>query len=196
MKSIDTLDLNGTYSYADYLKWRFKDRLELIKGKIFKMSPAPATRHQRISMRLSSEIFHLLKNRDCQVFAAPFDVRLPKFGTKSDKEIYTVVQPDISVVRDPRKIDDKGCLGAPDWIIEILFPGNTRKEMDNKFDVYEESGVREYWLVEPNDEVVFVYVLDEEGKYIGLKPSTVGQALTSITLPEFTIDLNQLFDKK
>ena len=196
MKSIDTLDLNGTYSYADYLKWQFEERLELIKGKIFKMSPAPAMRHQQISMRLSSEIWHLLKRRECQVFAAPFDVRLPRFDIQSDKEILTVVQPDISVVCDPSKIDEKGCLGAPDWIIEILSPGNTRKEMDNKFDVYEESGVKEYWLVEPNDEVIFVYLLDDDGRYFGTKPSTIGQTLTSTTLPDFTIDLNQLFDKK
>lgn len=196
MKSIDTLDLDGTYSYADYLKWEFEERLELIKGKIFKMSPAPATRHQRIAGMLFAEIWQLLKYRDCQVFVAPFDVRLPRFDVQSEKEILTVVQPDISVVCDSRKVDEKGCLGAPDWIIEILSPGNTRKEMDNKFDVYEESGVKEYWLVEPNDEVVFVYVLIEEGKFIGLKPYTIGQALTSITLPDFTIDLNQLFDKK
>ncbi|SDG11438.1 Endonuclease, Uma2 family (restriction endonuclease fold) [Dyadobacter soli] len=196
MKSIDTLDLNGTYSYADYLKWQFEERLELIKGKIFKMSPAPAVRHQQISMRLSSEIWHLLKNRDCQVFAAPFDVRLPRFDIQSDKEIFTVVQPDVCVVCDPTKIDEKGCVGAPDWIIEILSPGNTRKEMDNKFDVYEESGVKEYWLVEPNDEVIFIYLLDEQGKFFGTKPATVGQTLTSVKLPDFTIDLNQLFDKK
>lgn len=196
MTSIDTLDLNGTYSYADYLKWQFEERLELIKGKIFKMSPAPAVRHQQISMRLSSEIWHLLKNKDCQVFAAPFDVRLPRFDIQSDKEIFTVVQPDVCVVCDPTKIDEKGCIGAPDWIIEILSPGNTRKEMDNKFDVYEESGVKEYWLVEPNDEVIFIYLLDEQGKFFGTKPATIGQTLTSVTLPDFTIDLNQLFDKK
>ncbi len=196
MESFDTLDLNGTYSYADYLKWQFEERLELIKGKIFKIPPAPATRHQRIAGMLFAEIWQLLKGRDYQVFAAPFDVRLPRFDVKADKEIFTVVQPDVSVICDPTKVDEKGCLGAPDWIIEILSPGNTRKEMDNKFDVYEESGVKEYWLVEPNDEVVFVYVLLEEGKYIGLKPFTVGQALTSITLPEFTVELKELFDKK
>lgn len=196
MESIDTLDLNGTYSYADYLKWQFEERLELIRGKIFKMSPAPATRHQRISALLVSEIWQLLKNRDCQVFAAPFDVRLPRFDVKADKEIFTVVQPDISVICDQKKVDEKGCLGAPDWVIEILSPGNTRKEMDNKFDVYEESGVKEYWLVEPNDEVVFVYLLGADGKYFGTKPSTIGQTLTSVTLPDFTVDLNQLFDKK
>jgi Uma2 family endonuclease len=195
MESIDTLDLNGTYSYADYLKWQFEERLELINGKIFKMSPAPATRHQRMSALLLSEIWQLLKYRDCQVFAAPFDVRLSRFDVQSDREIFTVVQPDICVICDEKKVDEKGCLGAPDWIIEILSPGNTRKEMNDKFDVYEESGVNEYWLVEPNDEVVFVYVLIE-GRFIGLKPFTVGQALTSVTLPEFTVELSELFDKK
>lgn len=196
MESIDTLDFNGTYSYADYLKWQFEERLELIKGKIFKMSPAPAVRHQRIAGMLFAEIWQLLKNRDCQVFIAPFDVRLPRFDITLDREILTVVQPDVCVVCDPTKIDEKGCVGAPDWVIEILSPGNTKKELDHKFDVYEESGVREYWLVEPNNEVVFVYVLNGEGKFIGLKPYTVGQTLTSVTLPEYTIELSELFDKK
>lgn len=196
MESIDTLDFNGTYSYADYLKWQFEERLELIKGKIFKMSPAPAVRHQRIAGMLFAEIWQLLKNRDCQVFIAPFDVRLPRFDITLDREILTVVQPDVCVVCDPTKIDEKGCVGAPDWVIEILSPGNTKKQLDHKFDVYEESGVREYWLVEPNDEVVFVYVLNGEGKFIGLKPYTVGQTLTSVTLSEYTIELSELFDKK
>lgn len=137
-----------------------------------------------------------VKGRDSQVFAAPFDVRLPRFDLQSDREIYTVVQPDISVICDSSKIDERGCLGAPDWIIEILSPGNTRKEMNDKFDVYEESGVKEYWLVEPNDEVVFVYLPDKNGKYVGMKPFTPGQTLTSATLPEFMIELTRLFDKK
>src|SRR5215217_1614082 len=145
---INQLDLEGTYTYADYLLWRFEERLELIKGKIFKMSPAPNRRHQTILGHLHLPIGSFFKNHYCQVFLAPFDVRLPKKNQNtSDGKIYTVVQPDLCIICDESKLDDRGCLGAPDLIVEILSPGNSRKEMDNKFELYEECGVREYWLV-------------------------------------------------
>jgi Uma2 family endonuclease len=193
--SFEELDLQGSYTYADYLKWQFQERLELLKGKIFKMSPAPSTRHQRISGICFGMIWTILDKKpcSCQVFSAPFDVRLIRKDKKTDKEIITVVQPDICVICDENKIDERGCIGSPDLIIEILSPGYTKKEMKEKYEVYEESGVKEYWLVEPNDEIVLVYILNDEGKYIGLKPFTTDEILTSKVLPEFSIDINSLF---
>lgn len=154
--TFNDLDPNGTYTYADYVKWTFEERLELIKGKIFNMSPAPTRRHQKISGKLFTPISNFLDGKPCEVYSAPFDVRLtPLKGKKrKDNQIYTVVQPDICVICDIDKLDDRGCIGAPDLIIEILSPGNTKKEMSDKFQVYEENGVREYWLVEPNDNVI------------------------------------------
>ncbi|MCU0468560.1 MAG: Uma2 family endonuclease [Arcicella sp.] len=187
------LDLNGTYTYADYLKWTFEERLEIIKGKIFPMS-APARIHQRISSNLFGEIYLYLRDKKCEVYSAPFDVRLtPLKKNKSDK-VHTIVQPDICVICDLDKLDDKGCVGAPDLMIEILSPGNTRKEMKEKYEVYEENGVKEYWLVEPQDKCVFVYVLNEAGKYIGLQPVTDEDILISTTLPDLQIDLSRVFD--
>ncbi|MDX1942881.1 MAG: Uma2 family endonuclease, partial [Saprospiraceae bacterium] len=147
--SLDQLSMDGTYTYADYLTWQFEERIELIKGRIFKMSPAPSRKHQRASIVLSSIIFDFLRAGPCEVYSAPFDVRLldSKKKKKSNKEIYSVVQPDICVICDAEKLDDRGCIGAPDWIIEILSPGNNKKEVDNKFRLYEENGVREYWVV-------------------------------------------------
>ncbi len=190
---INQLDLNGTYTYADYLLWRIEERLELIKGKIFKMSPAPSLVHQRISTRLQGTLFNFLKARSCDLFSAPFDVRLynDKKSKDANRQIYTVVQPDLCVVCDTSKLDQRGCLGAPDLIIEILSPGNSSKEMNEKFDLYEESGVREYWLVEPAENAVWVYVLNEEGKYIGLKPTTT--ILKSSISPDLVIDLKEIF---
>ncbi|MFT6204405.1 MAG: Uma2 family endonuclease [Spirosomataceae bacterium] len=160
------LDLSKTYSYADYLKWTFQERLELIKGKIYAMSPAPNRRHQVISAVLSNAIFNHLTGKPCQMYSAPFDVRLtPRKKDKSGK-IYTVVQPDICVVCDLEKLDDAGCLGAPDLIVEILSPGNTKKEMKEKKEVYEENGVKEYWIVHPTEEYILQYYL-EKGKYVG-----------------------------
>nr|WP_295921125.1 Uma2 family endonuclease [uncultured Dyadobacter sp.] len=190
---INELDLNGTYTYADYLLWRFEQRLELIKGKIFKMSPAPSTRHQKISGELFLEIGSYFRNHYCQVFYAPFDVRLPiKDQNITDQKIYTVVQPDLCIICDESKLDERGCLGAPDLIVEILSPGNSKKEMDHKFDLYEECGVREYWLVEPAENTVFVYVLNDKGKYIGLKPAT--ETLTSTIFPDLKIKLEKIFN--
>lgn len=191
--TFDQLDLNGTYTYADYLKWTFDERLEIIKGKIFPMS-APARIHQRISSNLFGEIYLYLRNKKCEAYSAPFDVRLTPLKRNKSNKVHTVVQPDICVICDLDKLDDKGCVGAPDLMIEILSPGNTRKEMREKYDVYEENGVKEYWLVEPQDKCVFVYVLNEAGKYIGLQPVTDEDILTSTVFPDLQIDLSRVFD--
>lgn len=191
--SIEQLSEDTIYSYADYLKWQIKDRIELIKGKIFNMSPAPNMLHQRVSMNLSGQIWKTLENEPCQVFSAPFDVRLPRKNNNGDEEIITVVQPDISVICDLDKLDQKGCLGAPDWVIEILSPGNSKKEMKEKYSVYEESGVKEYWIVEPLTEIVLVYILDENGTYRGLQPFTTDDVLQAHTLPDVHVDLSKLF---
>jgi len=157
---INQLDpLYGVYSYADYLLWKFKERVELFKGKLFKMS-APSAVHQEVSMKLSGELYQFLKGKDCKVFHAPFDVRLLK-EAKEDKDIYTVVQPDICVVCDPEKIDKLGCEGAPDLVIEILSLGNSKKEMKFKYALYEEAKVPEYWIIDPDHQNVLVYVLKD-----------------------------------
>jgi Uma2 family endonuclease len=187
------LDLDGTYTYADYLKWTFDERLEIIKGKIFPMS-APARIHQRISMKLTYEIQKYLEGKKCEAYSAPFDVRLTPLKRNKSNKVHTIVQPDICVICDLDKLDDKGCVGAPDLMIEILSPGNTRKEMKEKYEVYEENGVKEYWLVEPQDKCVFVYVLNDVGKYIGLQPVTDEDILTSTVFPDLQIDLSRVFD--
>jgi Uma2 family endonuclease len=190
---INQLDLQKTYSYADYLKWRFEERVELIKGKIFKMSPAPARRHQVISGHFLLRLYNFLDGQICQVYHAPFDVRLtPRRSDKTDK-IHTIVQPDICVVCDPAKLDEKGCIGAPDLIIEILSPGNSQTEMKNKFDVYQENGVKEYWIADPTSEVIFVYIMNDDGKYIGLPPFTLEDKITSRIFPDFELNVADIF---
>ena len=108
--------------------------------------------------------FNFLDGQVCRTYVAPFDVRLTKTTPDGDAQITTVVQPDICVICDPRKLDEFGCVDAPDWIIEILSPGNTAHDSRTKFDLYEENGVREYWLVDPGLKNVAVYVL-EGGRY-------------------------------
>jgi Uma2 family endonuclease len=187
------LDLTKTYSYADYLKWTFEERLELIKGKIFKMTPAPASAHQRISLKISAKLFNYLEDKGCQVFYAPFDVRLPRKGEIEDRKVFTVVQPDVCVICDPEKVDTRGCTGAPDIVIEILSPGNNQKELRNKYEVYEESGVLEYWIVSPQDKTFLKYTLTE-GYYQPSKLLTIGDVVTTPILPGFKLNLDVVFE--
>jgi Uma2 family endonuclease len=159
------LDLNKRYSYADYLTWLDDLRRELIDGFIQMMTPAPRRVHQKLSFRIGYLFGTYLQKKKCEIYHAPFDVRLPKGKNKSNKEIYTVVQPDICIICDPEKLDDKGCVGAPDLIVEIVSPRKAKYDVQVKFKVYEEHGVREYWIVQPNDQTVTVFLLDDKGKY-------------------------------
>ncbi len=190
INNINQLDFNKVYTYADYLLWKFEERVELLKGRIFKMSPAPNRNHQKISMNLVLELGTLFKNKSCELYSAPFDVRLSTTN-KKDEEIITVVQPDLCVVCDKSKLDERGCLGSPDLVVEILSPGNSKKEMKNKYELYEESGVKEYWIVNPLEEMIAIYTL-RDGIYIGLKP-VVDDYITSPLFPDLKIHTDEVF---
>lgn len=192
--SLDQLDLSKRYSYADYFKWKFQERVELIKGFIHRMTPAPAPVHQKIAKKLVLRIGNFLEDKKCEMYFAPFDVRLPGFKKQLDDElVYTVVQPDLFVVCDTDKIDDRGCLGAPDLVVEILSPGNSNKEMDIKFDLYEENGVKEYWLVNSSEKVIFVYILEGD-RFIGLKPFTEDDEISPKLFPELRFPVKGIFE--
>jgi len=189
---IELLDLNKIYTYADYYSWRFQERVELIKGRVFKMSPAPNRGHQKISTSLSAMVWNFFQEHPCEVYEAPFDVRLPIENKKGNKA-ETVVQPDLCVICDLSKLDDRGCEGAPDLVVEILSPGNSQKEMKQKYEVYEEAGVKEYWLINPLDKVTFIYTLNDDGTFVGQKPVIVTEPLTSYIFPDLQIDQSILF---
>jgi Uma2 family endonuclease len=194
MISIDDLDFSKTYTYADYYSWCFEERLELIRGKIFKMSPAPGGNHQLISGNIFVQLYGYLTNKPCKVFAAPFDVRLVRDET-SDKKIKNVVQPDVCVICDMAKLaDQRSCLGAPDVVIEILSHGNNKKELKTKYDLYEEFGVKEYWIVYPDEQSVIRYVLDTEGKFkTEGRALTIGDNIITSVLPGFKLALEDIF---
>ncbi len=187
---INQLDLNKSYTYADYITWQFTEMVELIKGKVFKMSPSPKSAHQLVSSNLHGELYTALKRKPCKLFSAPFDVRFVK--SIDDKEITTVTQPDLCVICDSSKIDEAGCLGAPDFIIEILSQSTKKKDLHNKFEVYEEFGVNEYWIVEPTSQIVDKFVL-ENGKYAFKGKFTNGDKVAVHTLPGLEIDLDDIF---
>ncbi len=188
---INQLDFSKTYTYADYLTWQFDGMVELIKGKIFNMSPAPGSYHQSVNGNLFRDIAVFLKHNPCKVFIAPFDVRLSRY--KNDQEILTVVQPDICVICDRSKIDGKGCNGTPDLMIEILSPSTKKKDVQDKFQLYEESGVKEYWIVYPLEKLVDVFLL-ENSKYRLVKKYVQDDIVPVNILEGLNISLEDVFE--
>jgi Uma2 family endonuclease len=191
---LSDLDFAKTYTYADYFKWQLDERLELIKGKIFRMTPAPNRIHQEISLAISLKLGNYLMDKPCKIYSAPFDVRLPR-TSKEDWAIYTVVQPDICVICDLSKLDDRGCVGAPDIVVEILSIGNNKKELRNKYEVYQEAGVKEYWVIHPSEHTFLKYTLGDDGLFHSSKLLTSGDEVTTGILPGFAIDLAEIFDE-
>ena len=141
------------YTYADYYSWPDAIRGELIEGQFYDMTPAPAPAHQQIAGNLFVQISPFFRGKTCRAFIAPFDVRLPKPGERDGDE-RNVVEPDITVICDPRKLDERGCRGAPDWIIEVFSPSTREKDATLKRDLYERSGVTLYWMVSPKERSV------------------------------------------
>ncbi|WP_026951657.1 Uma2 family endonuclease [Algoriphagus mannitolivorans] len=182
----------GMYSYADYLTWPIDEVVELIKGIRFKKAAAAPKRiHQRVSLKLATKLFTFLEGKKCQVYDAPFDVRFLK-GSKEDHKIHDVVQPDICVICDPEKLDERGCLGAPDLIVEILSPGNNKTELKHKYKLYESHGVREYWIIHPENQNLMIYTL-VNGGYVPSRLLTSGDVVLSSVLEGFALDLEDFF---
>ncbi|WP_057939009.1 Uma2 family endonuclease [Algoriphagus resistens] len=184
----------GKYSYADYLTWEIDEMVELIKGKVFRSAAAaPKRKHQQIVLQLGAKLLNFLDSKSCEAFIAPFDVRLP-VKSRRNEEIFTVVQPDICVVCDRSKLDDAGCVGAPDLIVEVLSPGNNKKELSSKYEVYEESAVQEYWIIHPYEETLLIYKLID-GKYQPSRLFSHGDIITSEVIVGFELDLEEFFGK-
>ncbi|MBF0496589.1 MAG: Uma2 family endonuclease [Deltaproteobacteria bacterium] len=180
------------YTYRDYLTWDDDERWELIDGVLHNMSPAPSARHQFISMALSAQIYSFLSHTPCRIAAAPFDVRLPK-GDEADNQVDTVVQPDIVVICDPDKLDDRGCRGAPDFVVEILSPSTADKDRTIKLALYENRGIKEYWIINPEDNTIAVHLLGPDGRYGASLIYEAKGHLKVATLPGLEIDLGVVF---
>lgn len=185
--------LTSTYTYADYLQWPDDERCELIDGVPYAMT-APQRIHQEVVFEVGGQIRDHLKTQTgtCKAYVAPFAVRLPK-ANQNDEKTDTVVEPDIVLVCDPQKLDKRGCRGAPDWIIEVLSASTALKDMNLKRDLYEQQGVQEYWLVQPEERWVMVYTL-EQGSYG--KPLVLGMdtATPVLSLAGLAIDWRFLLE--
>lgn len=183
-----------SFSYDDYLNWD-EGRWELIDGIVYNMTPAPSRQHQKISMDLAAIIHGQLTESSCEVYAAPFDVRLPDNENATDDEILTVVQPDIVVICDPAKLDKRGCLGAPDLVIEILSPATAAHDLKEKRDIYERHGVQEYWLVHPEDKIFMVYRLAGDEQYQKALILADSDVLKSSAVSGIMVNLEDIFGK-
>ncbi|OFY72179.1 MAG: hypothetical protein A3G23_01240 [Bacteroidetes bacterium RIFCSPLOWO2_12_FULL_37_12] len=183
---------NEKFTYADLLTWPEEERWELIDGVPYDMSPAPRTAHQRVSTNLVWVLENFFRNKKCRVFAAPFDIRLPKEG-KDVFEITNVVQPDISIICDPKKIDERGGIGAPELVIEILSESSTRKDIGIKMLLYQNSGVKEYWVVDPDEETITVYLPDKTGKYFPKRTYHKEEIIVLSLFPKCKIKLHDVF---
>lgn len=150
------------YTFADCLTWDEKERAEIIDGEIYLMA-TPSRVHQEISMALAACLYNFLEGKRCRVYQAPFGVRLFERDGDDPEDVSTVVEPDISVVCDPGKLDEYGCKGAPDLIIEILSPSTRRHDRLVKLNLYQRAGVREYWIVDPAYRSVQVFLPDAGG---------------------------------
>ena len=186
------------YTYADYITWTDDKRRELIHGVIYDLFSGPTRWHAK----LSGEIFHLIKiligrrKGKCEIYHAPFDVRLPnKKGETSNDKIYSVVQPDVCVICDPSKLDELGCVGAPDLIVEVQSPSTAKRDLEEKFDLYQEAGVREYWVVLPQIKSVRVFSLQENGEFDGGKDYGFERKVPVGIFHGLEIDLRELFDQ-
>ncbi|MFC4768232.1 Uma2 family endonuclease [Effusibacillus consociatus] len=180
------------YTYKDYLTWSDDERWELINGMPYNMTPAPSTKHQDVLGELFTEFRVYLRDKSCRVFVAPFDVRL--FAENdNDENVYNVVQPDITVVCEKSKIDDKGCKGSPDLIVEVLSPATAKKDKNEKRKLYQQAKVKEYWIVDPLNETVEVFMLKEDGKFHDSETYSKEDQLKVGIFEDLTIDLKLIF---
>jgi len=182
-------EVDNTYTYADYKEWELKDgeRYELIHGVAYAMS-APNDFHQSILGEMFRQIANYLVGKPCKARPAPYDVRLFYEEDESDN---TVVQPDLSIICDEKKRGLEGCRGAPDFVAEILSPGNTAIEMERKFQLYQDAGVREYWVVNPEHKTLRTYFF-ADGQ-IQIRAYTAADTANVGIFPGFAVDLGQVF---
>ena len=179
------------YTLADVLAGDEEERIELIDGYPTMLS-SPNRAHQKAIMELSAHLYGFLKGKKCEVYPAPFGVRPLEGKDDRPEDVDTVVEPDITVVCDPDKLDDIGCKGAPDLIMEVLSPSNQRHDRVTKFNLYQRAGVREYWMVDPNQKSVQTFVL-EDGRYVANNFGEAGDQLPVHILEGCTIDLAEVF---
>ena len=182
------------HTYSDYLTWSRDYGDELINGTAYvREPPSPSQSHQWIVLELGRQAANALEDKPCHVYVAPFDVRLPK-SNEQDEQVDTVVQPDVLIVSDLKKVDARGVRGAPDWVAEVLSPSTARHDQTVKLSAYERAGVREVWLIDPDDRTLTICQL--EAGYYGRATTLDLKGRTQLTaVPGVTIDWARVLAK-
>ena len=180
------------YTYADYLTWvEDEKRWEIFDGVPY-MQSAPTWQHQAISSELMLQFGEYLRNKPCRIFSSPFDLRIPEAG-ESDEETTFVCQPDLLVICDKAGLKGTGYYGTPTLIIEISSPSTVRKDKLLKFNKFEKAGVKEYWIIEPDGNIVSVFTLQDNKRYGRPDVYSDEDKISVSTLPDLIIDLNLVF---
>ncbi len=180
------------YSYANYLTWDESERWEILDGIPY-MQASPSRRHQEISLSLLMKFANYLEGKSCKVYHAPFCVRLDE--SKNDYEVKDVVEPDITIVCDASKLDENGCKGSPDMIIEIISPSSGKLDKIIKFNKYEKAGVKEYWIVEPELKLLSVFRLTSNGSYGRPEMYSDEDTVKVSIFSDLEIDLKRIFEE-
>ena len=179
------------YTFGDILNGSESERAELIDGQVYMMAP-PTRAHQRAVAALTAQLFDFLQDKPCEVYPAPFGVRLFEGREDRPEDSDTMVEPDITIVCDSDKLDDYGCKGAPDFIAEVLSPSSQGYDRLAKFHLYERAGVREYWIIDPASKTVSVHTL-EGGRYGAGQVYAAGASVPVGILGGFAVDMTKLF---
>jgi Uma2 family endonuclease len=187
--------LDGRFTYGDYKLWPEDDRWELIGGIAYQMS-APTRKHQALAGLIHGRLFAFLEGKSCKVYIAPFDVLLPELSETDDDDVTNVVQPDVVVFCDKDKLTKAGAKGAPDIAFEVLSPSTTKKDLREKFDLFQRMGVREYWLIDPAGAWINRFNRNDKGLYGEPEvrdPVRIKGKIPSLVLEGFAIDPEDLF---
>lgn len=185
---------DGKYSYADYLNWPEGERFEIIDGTPY-MQAAPSPIHQEVLNSINVQFYNYLVGKQCKVYPAPFCVRLTNHKEAKNEEIKKVVEPDITIVCDKSKLDEKGLNGAPDLIVEVISPTSVKMDRLIKFNKYEKAGVKEYWIAEPEGKIISVFVLQENQRYGRPDIYTETDKIKVSIFPDLLVDLKLVFEK-
>jgi Uma2 family endonuclease len=192
---LSQLDFKKQYTYSDYLTWQFSERVELIKGWLYNLGTAPRLTEKNVIRHLFFEMYSFFKYKDTEVYHEQFDVRLTKNKAQKNQDTDTVVQPDVCVICDNTKLDEAGCVGAPDLIIEILSDSTAKKDYNEKFNLYEENRVKEYWIVNPATQTIEVFsLIDHKYESLGLFNEKEGaKTVQGNYFPKLSIALKTIF---
>lgn len=185
------LEQEKSYTYGDLIDLDDGKRYELYDGEPVALA-SPQRRHQDVCQELEAQLYHYLSGKKCRFYHAPFDVRLFEKENENRRNAKTVVQPDILVVCDQKKVDDHGVKGAPDLIVEVLSPSTIKYDRMLKFNLYQEAGVKEYWIVDPEEQIVSVHTL-EDGRYYAAEVYNSRSEVPVGVLDDCKIDLKRVF---